>query len=382
MTTAISTGGKVKAGASRTAKSMKASKRAFGLVRRTAFYTDMAAFMAAKLPPFQALQDMVVIARKRRSSRPLAAVYQAVIAAMDRGADLSIALSKFVPGAEAVMLAGAEKAGPEVLQKAFAELGVLLDRQQRARAKLRGALIAGGIQLAVIVGMVVFVTEMIVPQLSAGITPDMLPNLSFALSFFAFGRGLMTLGPFVAMAVVGIGVWVSWSLPRWTRNWRYWSRTWFDRHLMPWTLYVRAQATFFLSSAASMMRAGIPLKQVVTDMMPFATPWMRKHLRTTLKALQAGRSETESLGSGCLPEDTSDRLAIYQRLPDFTQIMTRLAEDNFVRYEKAIDAMSATLRAICMLLLGLFIVSLLFAIFNYTNALYGAVRAARAAAGG
>ena len=369
-------------------KRPKAQKRAFGLARRTDFYTDMAAFMDAKLPPYQALQDMQAVAAKRSKTRGLATIYRAITTLMeghsghDNAMSLGRALARYVPGSEAVMLVGSETAGPDVLRKTFGELGTLLERQQKVRARLRGAVISNAVQLGAVLGMIIFITYLVVPQLSAGITKDMLPHLSFALGFFAFGKAFMAATPFVGGLLGGIGALVAWSLPRWTGTRRWWNRRWFDRHLIPYTLYVRAQATYFLSSAASMMRAGIPLQQVITDMMPFASPWLRRHMNSMLKGLEKGDPPTQVLSSGFLPEDTGDRLRIYQRLPDFTEIMSRLSEDNFKLFERSIDVLSRSMRLVGLLLFGAFIVSLLFAIFDYTNALYDSVNAARAAAGG
>ena len=360
----------------------KMDRAAFNLRRRGAFYADMAAFMDSDIPPFQAIEKMESIVRRRRSTARVARVYRMILRDLKSGKPLASSLAPWVPGNEAVMLVGAEKAGPAVLVMAFRELSTLLDRQQKARAKLRAALLSNGLVFAVILGVIFEVVKIMVPELVRSETKDMASRMTFAPYFFAFGQGVIHYGAFVAIAIVLLCAVVWWSLPNWTRHFSFLSRRWLDNHIVPWTVYKRSQATFFLSTTAAMMRSGIPLKVIASDMLPFASKWMRLHLRRVLGDLEAGRSEVDALGGGMLPLDTSDRLRIYALMKDFTAIMTRLSEDNFVIYEKTIDGISALMKTLSILVLGLFAASLLFAIFDYSNALQASVNAMRSAAGG
>lgn len=365
----------------RKASSARAEKWAFGLRRRAAFYADMASFMSADIPPFQAIEKMEAIARRRRSTRHLASLYRRVLRLMDAGKSVAVALAKSVPGNEAVMLVGADAAGPSVLQLAFAEMADLLDRQQKAKKKLMKAIFGNAISIGAIVGVMFFVMKMVVPQLQASITPAMEQSMGFAPLYFAFGTGFVNYGLYVAIGFVLLVALIVWSLGRWCRSGRFFSRRWFDRHVMPWTLYARTQATFFLAATSAMMRAGIPLKDVATDMVPFASPWMRSHLRRLLRDLQAGRSEVEALGGGMLPVDTSDRLRIYALMPDFTGIMSRLSKDNFEVFEDTVDRLKAALELLSLVLLAAFAASTLVAIFDYSRAIQGSVHALQGALG-
>jgi len=344
-------------------------RRAFSLKRRAAFYADMAAFMDAQVPPFQALTKMEAIARKRRQTRRLANVYRHVLRRMPGGDSLAVALAPWVPGNEAVMLVGADTAGSVVFRHALGEMAVLLDRQLKAKQKIRKMLIFNGMTLTVIVGVIAFIMKLVVPQLRTSATPDMLTKMSFAPSYFAFGQWVIDDGAFLAVAIAVIALAVGWSLNHWVRSWPWWSRRWFDEHLMPWTLHARTQATFFLATTSAMMRAGIPLKTVVTGMLPFSSPWMHHHLRRLLRDLELGLPEVDALGSGLLPTDTGDRLKIYALMNDFTGIMTRLSADNFATFEASVEQLDAFLRLITLLLLALFIVSTLFMVFDYANAM-------------
>lgn len=359
------------------------TRRAFNLDRRAAFYTDMAAFMDAGIPPYRAIQQMEANARRSRRTARLANCYRAMLPVAEGGKNLAVAISQWVPGGEGVMLVGAEKAGSDVLLRAFRELGTLLDRQQQARAKLFRALFNNLVALAAIVGVMAFVMVMVVPELSKGVTPDMEGRMKFAPYYFAFGRFFLHYGLAVGLIIVAIVALSAWSFPNWWRNRRWWSRRWFDHHVLPWQLYLRMQTTFFLSATSAMMRAGRPLKAVASDMQPHTTPWMRRHLARLLNDLEGGSREVDALGaSAMLPVDTADRLRVYKLMPDFTGIMSRLSEDNFKAFETSIDRLSRTLGLVSLLLLALFAASTMIATFDFSAALNASVSAMRSAAGG
>jgi type II secretory pathway component PulF len=351
------------------------TKMAFPIAVRSAFYADMASFMSADIPPYQALVRMEVIARKRSKTRRVANIYKSTIRAMDRGVPLAKAVAPWVPGSEAVMMVGAETAGPLVLQQAFGELSVLLERQQKAKKKLVKTLFSSGMSLAAIIGVMYFIAKMVIPQLKISMTPDMAARMTFAPYYFAFGTAFIKYGVYVLIGFILLAIAIITTMGRWTKSRRWWSRRWFDAHLIPWTLYARTQATFFLATTSSMMRAGIPMKAVVTDMVPFASIWMKAHLRRLLRDLEAGRSEVDAMGTGILPSDTSDRLKVYALMKDFTGIMTRLSDDNFVVFEESIDKIGGVLHTVSLFLLVSFAVSTMVAIFDYSTALQASVSA-------
>lgn len=355
---------------------------AFSLTRRAVFYADLARFMDSRIPPFKAIEKMEVVARRRRKTRALAKIYRAILRDMQRGKLLANAVGPWIPGHEAVMLAGSENVGPAVLIKTLQELSALLERQQRARGKLRGALMSNGFAMATIFGIIFMVVKEVIPKLIKSEMRGMQSKMPFTEAFFRFGHDFITYGVFWLAGFIAISLFIGWTLPNWSRDTGYLSRAWFDRHVMPWTLYRRMQATFFLSTAAAMMRSGIPLKDVLTGSIPFASRWTRVRMREVLRKLDLGKPEVEALDTGMLPEETSDRLMIYAAMDDFTEIMTRLSEDNFVMYEKTINGVSELLKLIALLAMAIFSLSLLGSIFQYSNAIQSAVHAMRAAMDG
>lgn len=343
-------------------------RRAFNTARRAAFYSDLARFSESGIPSFRAVEKMAEIAKKRRHKH-LEAIYRRIMARTGEGGSIAVGLAPEVPGTEAVMLTGAAAAGSAVVQSILQQLAGLLDRQVVVSSKLRKVLVSNGVTLAVIAAVVTMVMVVVVPQLKDGATAQMQMMMHFAPGYFAFGDAFLHFGPVVLGLFIGLAGWSVWALPRWHRPRPYWRRNWFDRNMLPFTFYARMQTTFFLSTVASMMQAGIPVRDVLSGMQAHATPWMRSHLRRMLRTLATGDSAVDALNSGLLPQDTADRLSVYALIPDVTTVMRRLADDNFLIYEQRIDAIAALLKMVSIVVLAMFAAATLFAIFDFSNAL-------------
>lgn len=353
----------------KTARLLRRQRRVFNTSRRAAFYQDMASFSAANIPSFQAIKKMIAIVRRRRH-RHLEAIYGRIAAGLSgEGGSLTKGLAPEVPGSEAAMLTAAAEAGPDVLQAVLTQLSALLDRQVKINQSLRKVLLGNGMVLLAITGVIAVMMLLVVPQLEAGTTPQMQSLMNFAPMYFAFGAGFVAFGPWILVSAVALGMWIAWALPRWHRPQKYWKRGWFDRHFLPFKLYARQQATYFLSTIAPMMEAGMPANTVLTSMLGFASPWFRSHLRRMLKLLEGGKSPVDALNTGFLPSDTADRLSIYELIPDVTRLMRRLADDNFEIYERRVALVGGILKTTSVLVLFVFAVATMYAIFDYAKAL-------------
>lgn len=351
------------------ARLLRRQRRVFNTTRRAEFYQDMAKFSAADIPSFQGIEKMIAIVQRRRHKH-LEAIYKRIADGLSgEGGSLTKGLAPEVPGGEAAMLTAAAEAGPGVLQAVLSQLASLLDRQVKINRALRKVLLSNGLVLLAITVVIAVMMVLVVPELEAGTTPQMQSLMHFAPLYFAFGAGFIEYGPWILGAVIALGVWIKWALPRWHKPRTYWKRPWFDRHFLPFKLYARTQATYFLSTIAPMMEAGMPVNNVLTGMQAFATPWFRSHLRRMLKLLEAGNSPVDALNTGFLPTDTADRLSIYELIPDVTKLMRSLADDNFEIYERRVALVGATLKAASLILLFVFAASTMYAIFDFARAL-------------
>lgn len=353
-------------------------KLAFGVKVRSEFYTSMADFSEAGIAPYQAISDMLVVAQRRFSKKSRAKVLRSVLAVVEEGHGLPLALNPWVPSSEAVMLRGAESAGPETLIQTFRELGSLLARQAEAKAKLWKAVGINLGMLAVMVGVMFQVISTLVPLLHQSATPGIAAKMPFAVAYFTFSQWFIDNGLFLLIGIAIFSVIVGISLPTWTSDWR---RP-LDQYVPPYSVYQKLQATLFLSSTASMMRAGITLNTVLADMGEFGSRWMRHHVGRMKAVLDSGAGEVQAIAIGPLPNDATDALQVYQRIPRFQDVMTRLAEANFKSYESSIATISAVMSLFSMFLMTAFGASTVIAMFQFSDAMQASAQAAHAALGG
>lgn len=344
----------------------------FNVKRRMDFYTDLASFERAGIPPYQAIQRIRQVSRPRRSLRWLVRLLNPIIRAGGEGASLAQAMRPWIPPAEAAMLAAGEKGGH--FGDALAELASLLSKQLEIRAALKKNLIPAGIMFAVLISLMTFILKTVLKQATSLVSPESFAKLSIAPKYIAFGQFFLHWLWLIAIVLIGIGVAISVSLPRWKPNK---VRMWLDRRIVPWSLYSRVQSAFFLISAASMMRAGQPFRSAAEDIQRFAPPWVKTYVRRMLTRLGNGQDEVHAMQVGMLPWDVEDRLTVYAMLPEFREVMQSTARDSMGQLLRRVDLIGNLIRVSIMTILGLFIVATLASLGEVSMAIQDSVKQIR-----
>lgn len=341
------------------------AKASFGLKRRATFYTSMADFSETQIAPYAALTEMLTVAKRRTSQRGLVPVYSAMMAKMQAGEGVAAAVIPWVPASEAIMLRGAAAAGPAVLTSAMRELGQLLERQALARMLLIKTVVTNAFALLVVIGIMIQLITTLVPILSKSATPAARDKMHFAIMYFTIGQAILDYGLYALAGAIVLAIVVGVSLPMWVSD----KRKVFDQYIPPWTIYQSLQATLFLSTTAAMMRAGITLNSVLTDLSSLGSRWMRSNMARMKAVLDSGAGAIAALVVGPLPNDTVDILQVYRLIPDFEHVMTKLAEANFESYERSIKKVSVVMGGIVMALILGFALATIVAMFNFTDAI-------------
>lgn len=323
----------------------------FGLTRRAQFYADMAAFLDVGQAPTEILENMQLVANRRRALRNLAHILRATRKALvDGESTLGVALSPWLPPVEATMIASGEEAG--TLMQSFRELAWTVGEQARIREAAKKKLIPIGVLLVAAFGLMVYVTTLVVPQAAAMITPEVMDDLIVAPIYIAVGEAFLGNLPLVVGGMIGVVVAAMASLSRWTGA----QRKLADRFPIPWGVYSWTQASFFLSTASAMLKNGIIFRDVLAEIGRNTTPWQRWHLRRMDKSIAGGKPPVEAMDTGMLPDAVIDRLLMYAKLPSFPDAMSRLAKDSVGMYEKTLDTLTNILQIATLLGLALFIV--------------------------
>jgi len=333
-----------------------------GRASRIALYTDMHAFLSKGITMVEVFGDMIEIFRKNKKHSH-AAVYTDMQKAIAAGDKLSVAMAPWIPEEEALML-GQGEAANRVLD-ILGSMKNMLTRQAEAMGVMVGAVMGGIGYIIIIVGMVLFASHVVVPPMLQSSTPKDLAAMSFAPYFFAFSDWFAKWFPVLGILVGGAIAWSIWSLPRMIGP----RRLWLDNHLAPWSIYRRMRSTMFLISAATMLRAGVTMIDVLGDTARLGSGWTRWHARRGMAILNSGGDGTQALSTGLLPRDTADRLKIYKRLVDLDKIMPALAEDNFIIYKKTLGRFGGVVAMLSRIALALYLLAMLGAIFDFAMTL-------------
>lgn len=329
----------------------------FNVKRRQTFYSDLASFVAAGIPPQQALQQIAKVAKPRRSLRWLHKLMTIALRELANGRNTAQALQKWVPPEEAALLLAGERGGR--LREALLELAELLGKRLAVKKSLWSNLAPSLLMLVVLVALMVYILNTVLKE-ARGLVPDeMFEKMTLAPVYFAFGDAFLTALPILVVFAIAVTIASTLSLARWRPNKL---RRWLDQHIPPYSLYTRTQSSFFLITASSMMEAGAPFQQAVDEVQKLAKPWARAHLRKMLSRLAAGQAEADAMQTGMLPWDVEDRLAIYRMLDDFKHIMQVTARDSMEILLRRVQVIGGTIRSIVMVMLGAFIIFSIFSI--------------------
>lgn len=329
---------------------------ALNLSKRADFYADMSAFATAGIPPKTTLERMLMVANRRKRLRSLAIVLRDMLRRLDAGSSLAGAVGAWVPPIEAAMIRSGESTGD--LPRAFAELAENVGTQARIRAKIKADLTPQAVAVVVLFALIYFVLSTVVPEAKKLIPPSLIQQMMLAPWYFAIGDFILGAGPWLIPAGAGLAWGAWWSLDRWTGP----LRAKVEARVPPWSLFRWIQSSFFLASMSAMLRAGMTFQTAVVDMAKIAAPWHRKHYRTMLNYLSQGKAEVQSLDTGFLPPELSDRLLIYASLPSFTEVMHSLSKDAIVIFERKIGVMVGTIKTTVMLTVAVFIVFTIFSL--------------------
>lgn len=335
---------------------------AFGAKARAAMYEDLAAFVAAGLPPFSAVQGILEVHELRNN--PLTRMTRDWVLGMEKGKGLAEVLQPWADPSEVAMIGAGERSGS--LESALREAASLTRSRHEMIAHARTSLTMPVIQILALFGLVYYIAATIVPTAKRLLPDQYMPG--FAKGYFAFGEFTITWGPWIMLAFVALLAAIFGSMQRWTGP----RREWFDRRF-PWTLFRAMQSAFFLITISAMMRAGMPMPTALAEIERFARPWMRDHIQRMMERLEKGKRETVAMDTGLLLNNMSDRLLIYSRLPNFTTIMENLGRDAIEGLRSSVNSITGKINLVVMLAIAVFIMSTIFALGETSFAISDAV---------
>lgn len=333
------------------------ARRSFGVQRRANFYADLASFVSEGITPYAAIERMISVAAPRRSMRWQVRILGPVAQLIRNGERLGVAMGGAVPAEEAGLLLAGEQNGS--LMETLTELASLLQTKALIRSTLRSQLGPAAANMLVLVGLMVVILNTVIKEARSMLSDEMLSKLVLAPAYFTYGQLLLDSLPFLLIIGIALTIAISATMSSWKP---VGARAWLDTHIPPYTLFGRVQASFFLATVASIMKAGGTFASAVAQIRGTASPWMKTHVARIQRRLEDGQSSVEAMATGLLPWDVSDRLTIYEMLGDLSRIMLVTSRDSMQMLIKRVTFIGAVARTASMLALALFILATIFSI--------------------
>lgn len=281
--------------------------------------------LAAQLRYDVSLEYSLQIMRDRYTVRKsaLAGVFDRILTGLRQGYSLDVALAELVPPDELMLIRGGYLSG------SLAECLDLCADLIEARKGLVGAVIGAVsypfLLLAMLVVVLVVLATHVVPTLTLIVDPAsftgaaaVLHNISLVVAS-PVGAGLLVLLLALVLMILG-------TLSLWTGKTRL-----LVEEMPPWSIYRLVAGTLWLFTVSTLLRADIPLAQILDDMLSGKlTPWLRERVQ----AIRTQHSHGKNLGQVLVDtglrfpdNEMVDDLIIYAALPDFHSLLHKLARE-------------------------------------------------------
>jgi type II secretory pathway component PulF len=328
--------------------------------KRLAIYRKLIRFLKNGVQLTQALDILWNHATEdgKKPKRAEAIALDAWQKAIQNGLTFGRAIRGWVPEKDRRVIEAGEEAGK--LELALENAIFIVENERRIKSTLIGGLIYPVLLVFVVIGFLILFGVRVVPAFE-----DILPRSRWT----GAGAQMAMLSDFVnfwlfpclfALAVM-IGV-IMWSMPRWTGNMRVRLDRW-----PPWSLYRLTTGAGFMLTVAAMVRAGVPIPNVLRGMMRDASPWFAERMQRTLHFVNNGNNIGEALYKTKFnfpDKETVQDLRAYANLEGFSDVLEKLGREWIEQSVENIKAQTDLMRNAGIVLVGVTISWLATGIFS------------------
>lgn len=309
--------------------------------------------LAAQLSYDVSLEYSLLIIRDRyaaRKKKSLVAVFDRILDGLRQGYSLDVALSDLAPPEELMLIRGGYLSGR--LGEALELCAELIEARQGIVGGLIGAVCYPLVLFSMLIIVLVVLSVHVMPSFALIVDPASFTDAAAVLYRISdlvaspFGVGLLT--AFIVLLLLMLG-----TLSSWTGK-----RRLLVEELPPWSIYRLVVGTMWLFSVATLLKADIPLVQILDDMLAGnIRPWLRERVEAIRTQYTQGKSLGRVLvdtGLRFPDSDMVDDLLIYSELPDFHNKLHLLARDWLSQGTRRVTEQTGTLNIVLLLaILGL-----------------------------
>lgn len=304
--------------------------------------------LAAQLRHNVNLLQALTVMRDRclvRKKRGMASVLTRILEGLSRGHSLDMAVADLVPAEERMLIRGGYKSGR--LDEGLDLCADIIEARQGIFGAVIGAVAYPLVLFSMLVVILVVLSVEVVPALALVADPAGFTGAAAML----FRIAEVVVSPFgvvlFSLLIVGVVLILS-TLPVWTGKVRL-----AVEETPPWSIYRLVVGTMWLFSVATLLRADIPLMQILDDMLTGnLRPWLRERIEAIRREYVLGKNLGRVLADTGLrfPDgEMVDDLVIYATLPDFHSQLHRLAREWLTDGTRRVKEQSAALNTLFLL---------------------------------
>lgn len=334
----------------------------WGASARQEFYSLMADFISDGVAVYDALDEISV--RWRETKSPKAIISQALLDDLRGGSGSALrlgqALSKWAPSMESIAIDAGEQAGD--VAQGLRMAANLTAVKARVKKTIIGEMIYPAVLIALFCGVLVGINSEVVPILDEVLPRDQWPAVPAFLGKLADSVGLIV--TMVIGTIVGVATIYSATAGRWVGS----ARDVFDKFIFPWSMNRQINGSIMLACFSALMRAQIPLSEIIAKMSAAASTWEKTHLFEMRDRMRQGMADGDSMATELFDEQVRWVLGVYGKLSSFSKALSGLSDRQIEETLKKIQTTMTLIRTLCMVGIAGMVVLVYFSFMQITMA--------------
>lgn len=276
-------------------------------------------------------QELISVTFKRWADRDIArgkyigSAYRAIQQRLERGMDLSEAMSPFIPVEEMLTIQAGEKGIVISGDKPKIALAIESARNQKIaademKAAVRGVLLEPISQTVIFLLSSMIYGAFVWPEMLAAYPEKYWPGWSLPMIQFQVWTAANWSFSFLVVVILAI---YYWSLPNWTGKSRL-----LAEKLPFWSIYRDRMASAMLGVLGGLLHGGLTLEEALKRINKRSTPYLKWHINRIIRIIPScGDNPMLALKTGLFSQSVLDRVEDAHSSREFDETLTHIGRE-------------------------------------------------------
>lgn len=322
---------------------------------RIEIYSMLADLLRDNVPLYDGL-DKIQREGQGVYSKSFVKSVSAIQTSMKDNSSLADALDGLIPEKEVSMVDVAESSGR--LADGLDNIKKLLLELDEIKSKVISAVMTPLIMFVVTLILIAGYATNVFPTFQSFLPVNQWPGTTQLL--YAFGNSLadgLWINIFAVMAILTVVTMIAARTV--TGSFR---NNVLDK-LIPFNYVREIEASLFLSNMSSLLESKVPFNDGLQLLSKTKNRWLATHIKQIEARMKAGMEYKNALNTGLLNKKNLLTIAIYSDLPNFSDVMKKLAEESNKGVHKKIGGLATGLKSASLLILAGVIIWVFVAVF-------------------